>query len=188
MILGNFELNHPRRTFSHLPFPNIDKTELADPLYNVQGQVDGIIGVDILSEHMANGIRRNPLGLLAQATSFGWIISGGAPLEDATDSLKTIHLITTGELYAQIRKLWEVDEVEERATLSAEDQACEALYLRTVVRGENRYSVSLLLEPDARLGDSRAMERRRFICLENRFKKDPRLKESYINFMSSLVI
>lgn len=56
--------------------------------------------------------------------------------------------------------------------------------MRTVVRKKNRYSVSLLLRPDARLGDSRAMARRLLTLLEGRFKKDPHFKKGYISFMN----
>lgn len=183
VILSYFHLDHPQQSFSHEMFPTIDRAELADPHYNMQGRIDGIIGVDVLSSQLTGGLRRNALGLLAQATQFGWIVFGGVTAGDSVDTLKSVNLITTGDLHAQIRRLWEIDEMAEPMVMSSEERECEALYENTVVRRQDRYAVTLLLKPNAELGDSKTMARRRLYCLENRFKRDPSLKASYVEFM-----
>lgn len=157
---------------------------MAEPHYHVRDQIDGIIGVDFLASQLMPGLRRNPLELLARNTKFGWIVFGGLAADNKPDTLATINLVTSGELYAQIRRLCEIEEVTESPVMSEEDSACEALYSTTVMRQNGRYAVTLLMKPDSELGESRAMARRRLYCLENRFEKNPDLKEAYIKFMN----
>lgn len=183
VIINNFELYHPQESFSHLGFSDIDKDQFADPHYNVQGRVDGIIGVNILAAHLQYGIVRNPLGLLAQLTSFGWIVFGGPSMEEGSDTLQTVNLVSANDVYAQIKKLWEIEERDERPIMAQEDQACETLYQSTVVKSHDRYSVTLLLKPKAELGESRSMAKRRLFCLESRLRKNPEMRENYLQFM-----
>lgn len=146
--------------------------DLADSGHSQLGRVDAIFGVESLAKRLREGICRNPLGLSAQATTFGWIISGDSvPVENPSYS-GTVGLVTTKEGFEQVKQLWEI---EDSAKLSEEERACEALYESTVVRGEYRYQVSLLLRPRMELGESRAMARNRLYCLENRFEKNPQL-------------
>lgn len=179
IALDLFYQQHP----SHLMFPDIDSIDLADPQYNVRDRIDGFIGAEILSRHLMEGIRRNSLGLMAQATTFGWIVFGGTPTEFDDDPLKMVNLVTANDIYSRIRKLWEMDETNDPPPMSSEDIECESLYQRTVVKENDRYQVTLLLEPIIELGESRTMARRRLYCLENRFRKDPELKTVYVRFM-----
>lgn len=184
IVLDLFHQKHPQQSFSHLMFQSIDNIELADPRYNEKDRVDGIIGVDVLASQLLDGLRRNSLGLLAQNTTFGWIECGGPSTEIEVDPLRSVNLVTTGELYAQIRKLWEMEETSERRGMSVEDQECERLYQSTVVHRDGKYGVTLLLKPGAKLGKSRSMARRRLYCFGNRFKKNPELKAAYVQFMT----
>lgn len=170
----------PHETFSHFAFDHISTANLADPHYHRSGPICGIIGVSFLAEQTKFGIERNAIGLTAQSTSMGWTISGGSDPEEEAITTDALSLITIKDLHAQIHKLWEIEETPERTLLSADEQACEALYQSTLVREPNRYAVSLLLRPDERLGESREMAGKRFAALENRFKKSPELKETYI--------
>lgn len=183
VIIDGLQLSHPQQPFTHVPFSEEVNMNLADSTYNQPSGVDAILGIEVLATQLQEGICRNSLGLMAQATSFGWIISGGPPTEAGEADSAAVGLVTAQEVYDQVRKLWEVELAREETTMSADEQACEALYGSTVVRGEHRYQVSLLLKPEVKLGDSRAMARHRLYCLENRFKKNPQLRESYIDFM-----
>lgn len=158
---------------------------MADSGYNITGSVDGILGVGLLARHLSDGVLRSPLGLLAQNTAFGWIVSGEMATQNPNESKEQDKLVfvTMAELNAQIKKLWELDEIPKEAILSAEEQACEESYKSNIVRKQDRYSVSLLLKPDQQLGTSKPMALRRFYGLENRFKKNPELKQAYVQFM-----
>lgn len=183
VIINGLQLSHPQQSFTHVPFGDKVDMNLADSGYNQSSQVDAIVGIELMATQLREGICRNSLGLMAQDTSFGWIISGGSPSTDDSEEILTVGLVTAKEVYDQVKRLWEIEEISEGASLSEEEQACETLYESTVVRGEHRYQVSLLLKPEMELGSSRAMARHRLYCLESRFKKNPQLRESYINFM-----
>lgn len=162
VIVSDMTMHQPQQPFAHLTFPRLNQMDMADPSYNIPSRVDGIIGVQILGEHLKTQLKRNSLGLLAQATTFGWIVFGGQSPDDteqrvAADALAVVSMVSAGELYGQIKKLWEVDECKEQMLLSPDEQACEELFQSTVVREEDRYSVTLLLKPDLELGESRAM-------------------------------
>lgn len=115
------------------------------------------MGVSLLAATIKEGISENPLELLAQHSSFGWLVSGGqARSEDpnANHYPKRIAMVTINKLYSQIKKLWKIDDITEHVVLSVDEQACEALYASTLVKGENRYKVTLLIKPHQQLGDS----------------------------------
>lgn len=122
-------------SFLHQPFPFIAESELADRDYNIRAPIDGIIGVNILAIHMRDGIRRNPYGLMAQATSFGWIISGGVN-GDEVDTLGAVKLVSSHDVYNQVRKMWELDELHDKKKMPQKDQDCETLYKSTIVKAK----------------------------------------------------
>lgn len=181
VIITNFGLD-PRNTFAKVPFPNIGEHDLADQDYNIRGPIDGIIGLRVLGEHLREGLQRNALGLLAQQTTFGWIVFGVAN-NDKPDALCTVNLVTAQDVFNQVRKMWESEELHEERSMTQLEEECEALYKSTLVRNEDRYSVTLLLKPDSELGESRSMARRRLYCLENRLSKNPEIRPKYNEFM-----
>lgn len=182
-IVDGVHMNHPQRSFQRLALPHIADADLADPTYNERGPIDGIIGVNILSQHFGTQLQRAPCRLLTQDTSFGWIVYGGRAPDDSGEVLGTVGIVTMSELHTLIRKLWEQDELHDRQAMSTEEIECETLYKSTIVRNEHRYSVTLLLKPNAQLGESRLMARRRLFGLERRFEQHPDLRKKYIAFM-----
>lgn len=182
VIIPPLELNMPQQSFSPATFPQISNSDLADPLYYDSQPVEGIVGVGFLGRYLKNGLHRDNRGLVAQCSDFGWIIFGGLVAGDE-ERPTAFTVITMSELYSQIHKLWEIEELEERPALSMDERACEMLYESTVVKGTDRYIVKLMLKPHIELGDSRSMAMRRFHQLEGRFKRDPELKTQYVKFM-----
>lgn len=176
--------DHPLVTFRPEPFPRLRLYEFADQQYFKHGKIDLLLGVGLTSKHTKEGVAHNSVGLLAQNTSFGWIMSGGNE-ECGTNQaaeLPTVGVVIKDELRNMIQKLWEVDEMEERK-LSADDEYCEQHYHSTVVLENKRYSVLIPLKPNAELGNSRNKALQRFYALENRFNRDPEFKAKYVKFM-----
>ncbi|XP_033218069.1 uncharacterized protein LOC117173539 [Belonocnema kinseyi] len=70
--------------------------------------------------------------------------------------------------------------------LSPEEHACETHFTTHTQRNsEGRYVVRLpFIEKKGSLGDSRPIALRRFNTLENRFDKNPKLKENYCTFLN----
>lgn len=46
-VISDFYPNQPQSSFSHLMFPNLERSEMADPHYHMIGPIDGIIGENI---------------------------------------------------------------------------------------------------------------------------------------------
>lgn len=181
VIIPNELPDHPIVTFHPDPFPRLRIYELADQQYFKHGKVDILLGVGLMSRQIKEGIKHNSLGLLAQNTSFGWIVSGGDEVSDVNRQ-PIVGIVAKDELRHAIQKLWEIDEMDERR-LSTDDEYCERHFDSTVVHENKRYSVLMPLKPDAELGNSRNKALQRFYALENRFKRDPEFKEKYVKFM-----
>lgn len=184
VVLDWLQQKQPQRSFSHCGFSGIDIIELADSRYYERDRVDGVVGAEFLSNQLLQGLRRNALGLTAQSSTFGWIVFGGPSSELEVDPLCAMNIVTSNQLYSQIKKLWEIEEITQPRQLSLEEQECEEMYENTVRYDGGRYVVTLLLKAEMILGESRTMARRRLYCLESRFKKTPSLKEAYVQFMN----
>lgn len=183
-IIDGMHTQHPNPSFRRLQLTHIDESELADPKYNTCGPIDGILGVNILSRHLGERVKRIQYDLLTQDSAFGWIMFGGQSSDHSGEVLHTVGIVTNADLFTLIRKLWELDELHDSPSMSAEELECEILYKSSMVREEGRYTVSLLLKPDAQLGDSRAMAIRRFYSLEKKLEQQPDLRQRYNEFMS----
>lgn len=99
------------------------------------------------------------------------------------NQLTTVGVTTANDIYSMIKRLWEVDDLHDEPMKSVDEVECKALYESTFARQEDRYSVTLLLRPNADLGESRVMAQRRLYCLEKRFQRDSGLRDKYIQFM-----
>ena len=65
--------------------------QLADPNFAMSGQVDLLIGGDVYSQIMLDGVKRNILGkLMAQESIFGWILTG--PLSERNHKAFTTYV------------------------------------------------------------------------------------------------
>ncbi|CAH0723391.1 unnamed protein product, partial [Brenthis ino] len=62
----------------HTPeWSDIEKLELADPGYTTPGRIDILLGAEVYSDVLLNGIMKHPtINLLARNTIFGWVLSG----------------------------------------------------------------------------------------------------------------
>lgn len=183
-ILDCVEWNAPQCEFLPFDLPDRIKADLADPLYNIRGGVDGIIGVSVLAKHLQAELHRGPHDTLMQETSFGWIIFGGEQPQAPIDALATANLVTASDVHRMVKRLWEDDELfDEQRPLTVEDVECEQLYESTIERGTDRYTVAIMMRPKCTLGDSKAAAKRRLYCLERRFEREPETRQKYIDFM-----
>ncbi|XP_028167833.1 uncharacterized protein LOC114358151 [Ostrinia furnacalis] len=85
-----------------------------------------------------------------------------------------------------LKKFWELEaepSLPKMKMLTAEEQACEALFSQTTKRDvDGRYIVKLpfkSVDPPCKQGDSKRIAFKRFLMLENRLIKNPDLKRDY---------
>ncbi|XP_076684104.1 uncharacterized protein LOC143377072 [Andrena cerasifolii] len=173
------------RTWAHL-----DDLPLADPDFTGDDPIDVLLGADVYSMVLMEGVRKGRLGEpIAQKTSLGWIVSGPTPpVEERKklgDVLPTSLICTaTDELLRLLQSFWEQEEMPEPPTYSVEEQRCEDHFQATHKRlPSGRYQVSLPFRDDAVIGESRHAAKRMLQRMETCFSRDPTFARSYLEFM-----
>ncbi|XP_065354490.1 uncharacterized protein LOC135948964 [Calliphora vicina] len=87
------------------------------------------------------------------------------------------------DLNNQLTIFWELEEVQEKPTISTEDVFCENLYKNTTFRENGRFVVVLPVKSEYTdnipLGNSRNSALTQFLRNESRLKRNPQLKHDY---------
>lgn len=161
---------------------------LADPYFLTPGQIDVLLGADIYSQIVLEGLRKGPIGSpMAQSTILGWVISGRS-----VESVNAIPTPTTISSYvpltngdALLQKFWEIEEKPTTRIVSKEENDCEKLFESTHSRtSDGRYLVRLPFKRNddgaLNLGRSRSIDVANMLQLEKRFTRDARLKQKYV--------
>ncbi|KAL0839000.1 hypothetical protein ABMA28_016997 [Loxostege sticticalis] len=162
----------------------------ADPTFHSPGQIDLLLGANVYTEVLIDGVIKGPPGLpIAQNTHLGWILTGNAEVGDEgkTSSSNIITLHLNVELDNMLRKFWEIEDIaSERHSQNSEQSKAEKIYEETVTRGaDGRYTVRLPFktEPAILPTGSREIASRRLSSLEKRLSKDPQLYKEYDNVL-----
>ncbi|XP_049879678.1 uncharacterized protein LOC126376395 [Pectinophora gossypiella] len=172
-------------------WPEIQFLPLADPQYGTPGKIDLILGVEVHSEILIEGLVKHPSlrGPVAQNTQFGWILSGRlggvAPSEEG--KIVSLHIHVKEDQF--LKQFWEIERepdcIEKRMT--KEEQRCEDIYEETTIRDEEgRYLVRLPFKsanPECLYGRSKEVALRRFEWLEKKLLKNPHLHIEYKKVM-----
>nr|XP_034832179.1 uncharacterized protein LOC117988989 [Maniola hyperantus] len=168
-------------------WPDLENITLADPGYNTPNRIDLLLGAEVYSKIIDNGLKKSPNGVIAQYTHLGWILSGDTHSEQPTKNKHVIsmHICTCEN--DLLRKFWEIENetLTSKRKLSVEEQRCEDIYQQTVTRtNDGRYKVNLpfkedIQDPVAACGETKQMAINRFMSLERKLCKDSILKEEY---------
>ncbi|XP_061729006.1 uncharacterized protein LOC133533933 [Cydia pomonella] len=162
---------------------HVEKLCLADPTCHTPGHIDLLLGVEIWSEVIKPGAINGPSGTpIAQDSHLGWIICGNVRTEHtATKNIVSMHLNV--DLNNMLKKFWELETIEEEShTLTSDEKKAEDIYEKTHKRREDgRYVVRLPFRDDTPVlpRDSREIAVKRWMSLERRLDKNPKLKDDY---------
>ncbi|KAL0852869.1 hypothetical protein ABMA27_012663 [Loxostege sticticalis] len=156
---------------------------LADPGYSSPSRIDMLLGAEIYSQILQDGVKKSPVGsLVAQATSLGWILSGAVQIsENLPGKIKVMHCqVNDNEL---LKRFWELeDEIQmsKEKMYTEEERRCEEIFAETTRRDEEgRYIVRLPVTSETpEVTNSLQIAQRRLYSLERRLK-DGDLKEQY---------
>lgn len=196
-----------------LNIPDEMLINFADPDFFVPSEIDMLVGADIFYSIICSGSLKLGQGLPTLLnTHLGWIIAGNLPVRNSVPKSATFNnslcVLNSQKvcLFAQssnaesvldstLRKFWEIEEsnyeLKENSSLSPEDVLAETIFTTTTKRLENgQYQVNMPFKTPKeylKLGDSLKIAERRFISLENRFKKDPSLLASYKAFIDEYI-
>ncbi|XP_055623197.1 uncharacterized protein LOC129766643 [Toxorhynchites rutilus septentrionalis] len=172
---------------AHWKIPN--GIQLADPTFNVSSRIDLLIGAEhfyrILYEKEMKRMTLGPELPMLINSAFGWIVTG--KVSDARSNVVNCCLATASDnLNIQLQKFWEIENNEERAAWSKEEQDSENHFLKTFSRTEKgRYVVRLPkhINFNHMVGKSRAMALTRLQKMEKQLERNPKIRSQYNAFM-----
>lgn len=167
---------------------HLHQLELADPDYRNPRSIDLLLGADVYSDIVTEGLKKGPRGApMAQNTHLGWILMGKLSNTETSHSYTnaiTLSMHTCIEEDNLLQRFWEIEsDVACKKILTEEESRCEKHFEETHSRDENgRYIVSLPFRrdnPSSQYGASREVARSRLQQLERRLEKDAHLKKEY---------
>ncbi|XP_045767032.1 uncharacterized protein LOC123868524 [Maniola jurtina] len=184
----------PTTNLSAPEWSDLENLELADPGYTTPGRIDILLGAEVYSDILLDGILKHPQeNLLAQKTILGWVLSGKMSREStsARRNITSLHInVKEDEI---LKQFWEMENEPNSIVknLSKEEERCEEYYNSTTVRDEDgRYIVKLPFkneEPECQYGNSREIASKRLEILERKLKKNEKLKEEYTKVMDEYI-
>ncbi|XP_046596916.1 uncharacterized protein LOC124294661 [Neodiprion lecontei] len=157
---------------AHTSFSCQTGLNLANPSFAHPSQIDVILGADIYSNIISQGVRRGAPGTpIAQETQFGWVLSGCVSAEAASPSYGAIQGFQCSldhELLDLVQQFWKQEEVSKPLALTSEEERCEQHFRETVSRtASGRHVVRLPLKDNSvELGNSRNPAHQMLLRLE----------------------
>lgn len=162
--------------------------QLADPNFFCPSNVDLLLGAEIFFDLMSpNQIKLDSDKPVLQQPKLGWIVAGRL-YTDNRPATRKVHCNFTKEICDQLEKFWSLEELPtSKPTLTADDEFCERYFTATTKRlNDGRFSVFMPLKetPEAALGDSFYIAKKRFLSLEKKLNKNLNLKKEYCEFIN----
>ncbi|XP_050532284.1 uncharacterized protein LOC126900516 [Daktulosphaira vitifoliae] len=185
LIVAHITGTTPQTSLIHGNWPHLKNLSLADPLYNVPGSIDLLLGADILPEIFLDGkMSGKPGQPIAMETIFGWTLMG--PVEQCNKlEITSLNITVSETLDTTLKKFWDLEEIPFTRHLSPDDKMAEQIYQKTTTRIKGgQFMVTIpfrTLRPI--LGDSKSMALRRFKFLEARLNNNQTLRDQYVDFM-----
>ncbi|CAK1597853.1 unnamed protein product [Parnassius mnemosyne] len=187
----------PVVTATRVEWVKLNEDVLADPEYHRPNKIDVLLGAEIFSQILQNGIQRSTSGsLVAQETELGWILSGvvgteGSSFINSYPCITVMHSNVQADDF--LRKFWEI-EAEPSGTekiLSKEEEECENIYTNTTRRDKTgRYIVRLPFRggnQSCKDGESRFISEKRLKSLEFKLSRNHKLKADYTAVMQEYI-
>lgn len=186
----------PERKVVVQELPSLPSVNLADPSFDTPNKIDLLLGAQVYSQILLCGLIKGPPGSpIAQNTTLGWIFSG--EVGEVRNNSNACHnvVVSMHTAYSEdtdlLKSFWELESEhysKEKKYLTEEEQQCERIFSETTQRDEfGRYIVSLPFrtqDPQCKYGDSQQIARKRFLLLEKRLLKNPKLKQEYVGVIN----
>lgn len=177
----------PARKVVKLSGVDLLDMQLADPNYYTPNKIDILLGAEVFSQIIQEGVRKNDAGtLVAQSTSLGWVLSG---IVNSSGDLPSKVVVFHSQVKEDeiLKRFWELEADSSigngSISLSEEEKRCEELFAATTTRdSEGRYVVKLPIKydhPSCIHGQSREISEKRFHGLETRLNKNKEFKIKY---------
>lgn len=156
--------------------------QLADKHFNNFSRIDLLIGAGTYGQILLNGlVKGNDFEPIAQATRFGWIVSGQA--SKIEEKQVNCHLTAADDtLNDQLKRFWEIEEVEQKRNLSVDEERAEEIFTKSLKRhSDGKFLVDLPFKenPDESFGESKPMAAKRYAAIQRKFKRNQELQMKY---------
>lgn len=187
VILPSLTQVQPGQTTRINEWRHLKGLPLADPDIAGVQSIDIILGSDLYSSFLRNGVRRGRRDMpIAQNTILGWIVSGRYKTDSETSTL-TVHATRLDRINDDLQRFWQVEELPNERFLTPHEQECEEHFCRTVTRTENgRYVVRLPFRSNFNgdIENSRCQTLQCLNAMERRLERDVSRATSYREFMN----
>ena len=166
--------------------PVLSKLPLADPNFKNRDKVDVIIGADLYGLILEEGLKKLGGSFVAQNTIFGWILLG-----DVSQTNIAVHQLTIESqdtLEEQIKRFWEIEEVNPVPELTTAEQECDSHFQRTYTRDDTgRFMLRLPIKTNhdvSMLGESEGAARAMLFKMKSRLQGNPKFANLYFDFLN----
>lgn len=170
--------NLPNKSFPRPSWTYLKDIKLADPEFYKSRPVDLLLGADVYSNIIQEGIiRQGRTQPVAQQTHLGWILCG------KTQTLQCNVVLNNTE---DLQRFWTIEDISEIPNMTEDDQQCLQYYQDTTERRDDgRYVVCMPFQEnfEEKLGASRPIAAAQFHHLERKFTREQNLAEAYKRFM-----
>lgn len=157
---------------------------VADPRFHIPGEVDVLLGADVLGSILTGGRRVFQQGGLAGlATIYGMSFMGPlrVPVSPEARDLAYGGL----SLSSLVQRFWEIEEPPAASRVDPQAQECEAIFRDNTGRlADGRFITRLpFLQGRPVLGSSHGLAVKRLLAMERRMGRDPVFHAKYHDFM-----
>ena len=185
-ILPNIVSPQPTQNLDTASWSIPENIKLADSNFHRSDKIDVLLGAEFY--HLFTRPEQIRIGdkmPILQNTVFGWVVAGkiGDPAYKSATCGIFCEEESTNEL---IERFWKLDDFDNAPRqLTAAERYCETHFAQNISKCDGgRFIVRLpFRENGSALGDSRQTAMNRFLALERRLDKDPKLREDYVRFM-----
>lgn len=178
LIISTVINNLPNSSFERQGWSHLQHIKLADPEYNVSRPIDILFDASVYSDIIMSGLIKGPTQApIAQQTKLGWVLSG---------NVRTFNCNVVINNLADIKKYWEIEDIQDKSSVSEADEKCEKFYQATTRRLESgRYEVAIPMKSgfEKQLGASQGKAIAQFKQIEQKLNKNPELSDAYKTFM-----
>ncbi|CAG9133832.1 unnamed protein product [Plutella xylostella] len=178
LIISTVINNLPNSSFERQGWSHLQHIKLADPEYNVSRPIDILFDASVYSDIIMSGLIKGPTQApIAQQTKLGWVLSG---------NVRTFNCNVVINNLADIKKYWEIEDIQDKSSVCEADEKCEKFYQATTRRLESgRYEVAIPMKSgfEKQLGASQGKAIAQFKQIEQKLNKNPELSDAYKTFM-----
>ena len=179
----------PSETVKRTNWSHINGLSLADPTFHNPGKIDVLLGADVYTQIILNGLKKGrPGSPIAQNTELGWILSGScSAMSSNTPTVHNFNLLI--DIDKNLKRFWEIEETPHTKYLTEEENQCEEIFINNHRRNyDGRYIVKLPMRSNiGQLGKSRPQAVARLLQMERKFKINKDLHQEYVKFMNDYI-